>query len=261
MFKNIKSIILTSCLVSLLSGCASNQEPIDNLNLQWATTAQNNSKSTINVAMIYPYITYQNSRVVYENSSSHLLGGRLDKATNDATVYHLKKILPDFKTALTNDIEELLLSKGLRLSYKIANKDELTYNDKKNIDFIVVVETDFHPEYKVSNEAKCTELLVFPVCTAEQGELFLEGQLKLTMIEPLTGEKMIVKSVDVNSIANRSGITTSIYKSTNAAINGLTNIFNTDYPIILDLLSTMIDNNELSVAVKDSKKIKNQKRY
>ena len=81
------------------------------------------------------------------------------------------------------------------------------------------------------------------------------------MIEPLTGEKMIVKSVDANSISNRRGITTSSYKSSNDAINGLINIFNTDYPIILDLLSTMIDNNELSVAVKDSKKIKNQKRY
>lgn len=129
------------------------------------------------------------------------------------------------------------------------------------IDFIVVVETDFHPEYKISYEGKCSKLLGLPVCASEQGEVLLGGQLKLTMIEPLTGEKMIVKSVDANSISNRRGITTSSYKSSNDAINGLINIFNTDYPIILDLLSTMIDNNELSVAVKDSKKIKNQKRY
>lgn len=114
---------------------------------------------------------------------------------------------------------------------------------------------------RMSKYFLCSKLLGLPVCASEQGEVLLGGQLKLTMIEPLTGEKMIVKSVDANSISNRRGITTSSYKSSNDAINGLINIFNTDYPIILDLLSTMIDNNELSVAVKDSKKIKNQKRY
>lgn len=112
------------------------------------------------------------------------------------------ELFKNFKKAIGDDVEELVIAKGFSLKGPYETRDEMIFEDKKRTDMLIQVEMT--PAFTaVEGQWKSSYIPLVNVYTyTYSGKASLVGKITLTGIEPLTNEKIWVKSVSIPNIEN-----------------------------------------------------------
>jgi len=137
-------------------------------------------------------------------------------------------IFTAFQRDFEKDLEELLVDKGFRIRGPYSLYDEMVFEDKKESD--VGIEVEIEPRFTAA-EGGWKAYQPFQLSSTRQtlyyyeGTVSLTGKINLTGYEPLSHERIWVKSVEMPSITN-------INVST--AIRDFTQPVNGDDPLFLN---------------------------
>jgi hypothetical protein len=112
------------------------------------------------------------------------------------------ELFKNFKKAIGDDVEELVIAKGFSLKGPYETRDEMIFEDKKRTDMLIQVEVA--PAFTaVEGQWKSNWIPIVNVYSyTYSGKASLVGKITLTGIEPLTNEKIWVKSVSIPNIEN-----------------------------------------------------------
>lgn len=127
-------------------------------------------------------------------------------------------VFENFRKNISNDVEELLIDKGFRLKGPFQSFDEMVFNDKKDADVAIEIEID--PDFTAAQGGWKVRIStmdkLMPSSTkfvapwySYQGTVSLIGKINIVGKEPLSGEKLWIKSVEIPSIQNIAINTTS----------------------------------------------------
>lgn len=108
-------------------------------------------------------------------------------------------ISDDFKNATLKSLESILLQKGYNVISSYNNWDVMTYEEKKKVDLLIIPEINVKEKTMTyPNLEGPFKFLFFPLkkgLAGYKGEIGYEGVLTLTIVEPLTREKLWTKSL------------------------------------------------------------------
>jgi hypothetical protein len=108
-----------------------------------------------------------------------------------------------FKDAIGGDVEELIIAKGFTLKGPYAALDEMVYGDKKRIDMAIrieivpeltAIEGSWHQH--ISRRRSSNNSYSY------SGKASLTGKINIMGVEPMTNEKILVKSVSIPNVEN-----------------------------------------------------------
>lgn len=98
---------------------------------------------------------------------------------------------------MTDEAERILLSKGFTITDKFQSYNSMTFTQKRNTSAL------FYPEIVIDIEEKAQrEILSAPFVHKEtiKGRLEINAKVSIIMLEPLSGEKLWVKSIPVSGL-------------------------------------------------------------
>jgi hypothetical protein len=178
---------------------------------------------------------------------------------------------------MAGDLNESLTAKGYTVRGPFENYEGALYTDKIESDLLLNVQIDFDlndqniawsgSEIQVSGKRKAA---VFNTLYKLNGFFVLSGKLNLSLSEPITKEKIWVKSIPLKQrkINIVSTGTYKILRDYSAAFEtepSFSNPFVTTmqdyYKEILDIAWTNLDPNELASLKKYTKEIREKKKY
>ncbi|WP_297453357.1 hypothetical protein [Persephonella sp.] len=117
--------------------------------------------------------------------------------------YKSANLPEDFKRNLAKSLEAILLNKGYKVTGPYKSLNEMTYSDKKSVDFVLIPVVELYPEIQDNGCKNKTPLTVSSLTPAVQkgeiycsGQVRFKGQLLFELREPLTQEKIYIKGID-----------------------------------------------------------------
>lgn len=117
---------------------------------------------------------------------------------NDELMLH--EPFQTFSKSLAADIEEAMTARGYSIRGPFKSRDEMVYNDKEVCDLAITIE--IVPEFR-RVQGKFSEY-IFSKCAdgsrplkLNKAVVSISGKINLTAMEPLSGEKLWVKSVEI----------------------------------------------------------------
>jgi hypothetical protein len=122
------------------------------------------------------------------------------------------ELFQSLRRGIGSDIEEVIIAKGFSLKGPYDALDEMIFEDKKRTDMLIQIE--IAPSFTaVQGEWKShyNPLLGGNYTYSYTGKASLVGRITLNGIEPLTNEKLWVKSVSIPNIENIDIATTNRY--------------------------------------------------
>lgn len=122
------------------------------------------------------------------------------------------ELFKNFRQALGNDIEELIIAKGFSMKGPYTAFDEMVFEDKKRTD--IAIQIEIVPTFTAveGNWQSHNTLLGAAFTTyTYTGKASLIGKINLTGTEPLTNEKIWSKSVSIPNVENIAIATTTKY--------------------------------------------------
>lgn len=119
------------------------------------------------------------------------------------TLKFVKGELPNnFKGNLARSMEAILLNKGYGVKGPYKSYDEMTYGEKKEVDFVLSPQVELYSEIVQQNCSTKRPFTGPAGVSISKGEVKCEGavrftgQLSFVLLEPLTKEKVYIKGVD-----------------------------------------------------------------
>lgn len=201
-----------------------------------------------------------------------------------APVYLSPTIRPDMSpfremaTNMGNDFEELLTAKGFTIRGPFRSRDEMVYNDKTNSDLVFFVEIDLHIDverkwHRQSNTttdwSKLLDQSSKGISTTTytytfSGDGTVGGNLVLTAVAPMHGEKLWKKSISLEKIpvsyagatkwASQAVSLSTEVERDNVVYNAFLAQLERYYQSALDLASRQIEVEEMKSVSKEAKK-------
>jgi hypothetical protein len=113
------------------------------------------------------------------------------------------ELFKNFKSAIGNDIEELIIAKGFTMKGPYQSLDEMVFEDKKRTD--IVIQIEIVPDFTaVEGNWQSHNAILGANFTSYSytGKASLVGKINLTGVEPLTNEKIWSKSVSIPNVEN-----------------------------------------------------------
>jgi hypothetical protein len=243
-------MLLFSLMVILVYSCATTKPNF--LNLTYEPTTALQKELEIKVALVKPIYTFKSK--MQEAITTSPFGALMEKAM--PADYKIKaKYNNDYvqrlRNAMLSDIEKILRAKGLKIVGNYENFDEITFSEKKNIDYVIMPEFDFGPV--VRNQRQCLPV----VGCQDKGTIQVIGNLKLVFYEPLSKEKVIIKRVDLSSLGYSSVVEYSGYED---ADGKLIDLLNNIYPKLMNTIEKLIDVEEMENQMSNIRRLK-EKNY
>lgn len=175
----------------------------------------------------------------------------------------------DFLNSFNKNFYEMLINKGMNTLGPFANYDEMTYPEKKNSDLSVMPEFNIILSHKIKSFKQINRNTYIYTY-----EFSIGGTVDLTIIEPLSKEKMWVKKIELGDM-KRIVTTPKIYRRgdqiylTAESLNDVTAIINNTY---VDLFTEFFNNSyttfskyfnseEMTVLKKQSQELRIKKNY
>ena len=114
--------------------------------------------------------------------------------------------------ALRNSFNSLLVSKGFSVAGPYNSVNDMTFPEKKGADVVLYAELDIESGYKVDNVRKDVDYGVLGATEVLRCDVHLapSGSVQLVANEPMTGEKMWVKRVDVTQPPKKISATNTV---------------------------------------------------
>lgn len=110
------------------------------------------------------------------------------------------ELFRQFKTAIGNDIEELIVAKGFNLKGPYESYDDMVFDDKKSTDVVIQIEMD--PQFTAAEGTWKNVFTMNGWMVTYSGKVSLIGKINLSGVEPLTNQKIWSKSVSIPPIEN-----------------------------------------------------------
>lgn len=182
-------------------------------------------------------------------------------------------VFVNFRKFIGDDIEELLIDKGYRIKNTYPSFDNMTYDEKKNVD--VALQIEIVPTFTAAEGGwwQYSHFSLTGVSTytyGYKGTVSLIGKINLVGIEPLSHEKIWIKSVDIPSIQNIQINTSHNLPSNRVDIEFLNdpNVYNAlgaalqqQYRGILGQIDAYLDPREFADLKGQINELKNKKVY
>lgn len=164
-----------------LSGCTSYVE-MPNLNLEEKNPPKPEEISTLSFALAEPEIIVKTAMTQTTTSG---LTDRVKQDSKSVACY------------LYDEINKILLSKGFTITDHFQSYNHMTFTQKRNTSAL------FYPEIVINVEEKSqlerTRVLFIKSDTIK-GRMQIDASVNIVMLEPLSGEKIWVKSLPINDI-------------------------------------------------------------
>ncbi|MGZ8256602.1 MAG: HpaA family protein, partial [Gallionella sp.] len=97
-------------------------------------------------------------------------------------------------SAIQSTMEELISKRGFTTKGPFTALDEINYGDKKSMYLIST------PKLTINLKQERTEGVQKGMVYTEKGEIRIGGELTFKLIEPLTGQSMMTKRIDLSSL-------------------------------------------------------------
>lgn len=181
------------------------------------------------------------------------------------------ELFKSFKTSLSNDVEELIISKGFTMKGPYVSYDEMVFEDKKRVEMSILIEIS--PAFTaVEGGWKYNiGLLGYGETTySYSGKVSLVGKINISGVEPLTNEKIWSKSVSIPNVENISIATTRKYTNvlTEAELMNDPGVYNemgkalqTQYTGIMDKIAAHFSVEEFQSLKPQIKELKSKKGF
>lgn len=196
-------------------------------------------------------------------------------ATDFVRQYGESDVFVNFRKFIGDDIEELLIDKGYRIKNTYPSFDNMTYDEKKDVD--VAFEIEIVPTFTAA-EGGWKRYTPFQFNTngnpryayGYNGTVSLIGKINLIGIEPMSHEKIWLKSVSIPSITNIQINTTHHFSEPVVDVNFLNDpsVYNAlgvalqqQYQGILQQIDTYLDPREFTDLKGQIKELKTKKVY
>ena len=188
------------------------------------------------------------------------------------------KIGKGLSASMGSDLDKILISKGLTTTGPFASLDEITFSEKKAAALTLA------PRVFVTAEIHTSESNQIPgTDRAEQSfDMSVTGWMSFIMQEPLSGQKMWIKKleldaiqkhgvIDIESVPQYSGgsgcggpVLTSYQAGKvlyDGRVDAVASALQEMYPVVLSQFEKYIDSNELVQLKEKSKEIRESKVY
>lgn len=254
----LRKVIILMSITLLLSACG--EVPLKPLNLSYNIPSNSVTQNDVKIALVKPkYNNIASSKQMPSISQSSPFGALLSKQMDKMLPVSYKinqKFNDDYAVSLENsmssDIEGIVKSNGFHVVANAVSEDDITYAQKKSIDLIIEPVFDMAPVVKVTKEQSCNPYF----CTDEEGIISLGGKIYLNFVEPMSKEKMLIKTVDISSLSG-SGILQQVsYAGYSNAENAVVDLINGIYPVLMSKISNVIDKDEIMTTISDVKHLK-----
>lgn len=179
------------------------------------------------------------------------------------------ELFTQFRDAIGNDIEELIIAKGFNLKGPYMDFDDMIFDDKKRSDIVIQIEMD--PQFTAAEGKWKSQISLLGIWSySYSGKVSLTGKINLSGVEPLTNQKIWSKSVSIPSITNIPIQTSQKYDHVllNDEIYKDPNVYNTvgralsqQYAGIMNKISAQINAEEFLSMRPEIKELKAKKGY
>lgn len=246
---NIKITVLVVVLVSLFTGCGPKFETLGELKLKEHNYKAKESAKDVAFAVAKPEF------VIKTKMSRLLSNGLASRLEHNANV---------ISCHLTSELSKLILGKGITITDTFNSRNDMTFTQKRETSAL------YYPEITIKLNEQSMTLYDERMPLSTQGDLIVSAQVKIVMLEPLSGEKIWVKSLPINNSSIAVKYPNSIFKSSSPsqvqdtvvsvakAIDTLLVKINDE---IIKSTSKYITIEEFRFLNSDIRKLKNIKRY
>lgn len=180
------------------------------------------------------------------------------------------ELFKNFKKAIGDDVEELVVAKGFTLKGPYETRDEMIFEDKKRTDMLIQVEMT--PSFTaVEGQWRSSYNPLFNTTTyTYSGKASLVGKITLIGIEPLTHEKIWIKSVLIPNVENIPITTSNRYNrplgemeiiNDPGVYNALGKALQQQYKGIMDKINAHFNNEEFASLKTQIKELKSKKGF
>lgn len=247
-FDGIASSFLVFMLM-LLTGCATPPPPAPPVARSFTYTPPEQAKQLlpVTVALVRP---------TYDNPAAMAKAPSWAKMEGDAFVNSIK-----------TDLEKILIAKGIKVTGPYDSLDIMTFPEKKGANLTLTPLVSINTDMKITNNEPGAGTM-FP---GHQAGIFVAGgSISLTMLEPMSGEKMWLKRIEIEPVSEPFEITYNSYVQngrqhqnilSDTRQQALTRALNRIYPIVLQQAWTYLNAEEIMSVNKQSIEARERKRY
>lgn len=168
-----------------MSGCATNipvKRDVGALDMNYQTKEKGTSSDLV-VAIVSPEFANNSA------SGSEPASTKFSATTSFHTSYEER-----LTSAIQSTIEEMVSKRGFKTKGPFATLDDINYGDKKSMYLISNPKLTINFDHKMTSQG-CEGL----VCT-EIGQVQIGGELTFKLIEPLTGQSMMTKRINLSNL-------------------------------------------------------------
>ncbi|MFI5300327.1 MAG: HpaA family protein [Polyangiales bacterium] len=186
---------------------------------------------------------------------------------DDQKVLDLEGLSKKFSKALGTGFEDMLTHRGFSIGGPFDSLDDMTFPDKKGSDLALVFEISIDlkmPKFTRKDEVTTgfgggqVEAHYFMT-----GAAVASGFISFRVLEPLSGQKVWVKKVDLAELAVNCGDNSaySMEPLQTIAKNCATAVLEQAYPTIMKKAATYFTRDEMDAVKKQSQELRDKKTY
>lgn len=165
-----------------------------------------------------------------------------------------------FSDSMGTDMERIMVAKGFKTTGPFESLNVMTFPQKEGASLALYPEFKFTLNEDVTRENPPVDFFSGSI----EGNITLSGFISLVLIEPISGEKMWVKKIELQSLEEPFAISTrgqraEIYRDNRA--EAISYLLGQYYPDVMKKLWDYIHSDEIAQLVKEAKTVRDKKRY
>lgn len=218
------------------------------------------------------------SSTLSKSGSANLLVGLIRPKYGEGFANGGSELFASLRQYMGNDIEELLVDRGYRIKGPFDSFDDMIFEDRKDAE--IALEVEIVPEFTAIQGSWKTHIPLFQKSKVPgvvntyysyTGSASLVGKINLIAYEPLSHQKIWVKSVPIPPIPNinlstssnrleGTNLTNAFYNDV-AVYNAIGTALSQQYASIFKKIDTQLDPREFEALRTQIKELKAKKGY
>lgn len=183
-----------------ISGCAFQkkvQKEVGVLNLQYEQKGTKNSNIDLPIAIISPEIAANAQPPSPPQQAPNPMVAMMMQQSRPTNFNHLfaSGYSAKLYSALEYGLQQIVTHKGFTITGPFSAFDDITYGEKKNTFLALVPHLNIDIQNKVTDQNSNSISRVHSI----KGIIQVAGELRIDLIEPMTGEKILAKRINLST--------------------------------------------------------------
>ncbi len=180
---------------------------------------------------------------------------------------HAREAGSAFVSSMKADLEKMLVAKGFKVTGPYDSIDVMTFPEKKTADLTLTPIVDVRAAEQITNKTG-TGSVFFPY--QADGVYVVSGWVSLVMLEPLTGEKIWIKRIEVSPVQQsflwkyqlvQSGYQVSTHTIEDTRAHSVAAALSKIYPKVMQTTWDYFHPDEVLLMKKQAEEARRLKRY